>query len=182
MKNIEIKDKIIMRKAKKGDGEQFVKVINKVWRIAYKDIFPEEVFLERDRKVNEKIAEFEERVYDIGKLYLVVEDNKKIVGVMRGAIKSEYDYFKEKDYADLEILYILPEYQNLGIGKNFKQEFLKWIEKNDVKKYVIGVLKENFPARKVYERWGGNLDDYKSKITKLGLDYEEVFYTFDVNI
>lgn len=39
---------IIYRQVRKEDGYQWYTLLNKVWRVAYKNIFPEEVFDERD--------------------------------------------------------------------------------------------------------------------------------------
>ena len=43
-----------------------------------------------------------------------------------------------------------------------------------------GVLKDNLKARAVYEKWGGVLDDYTQPIVKLGVGYDEVFYTYNI--
>lgn len=45
---------------------------------------------------------------------------------------------------------------------------------------MIGVLKENDKARKVYEKWGGKLDKYTQPFVKLGVGYDEVFYTYEL--
>lgn len=47
-------------------------------------------------------------------------------------------------------------------------------------KFVDGVLKDNHNARKVYEKWGGKLDEYTQPFVKLGVSYDEVFYTYDL--
>jgi inosine/xanthosine triphosphate pyrophosphatase family protein len=45
---------------------------------------------------------------------------------------------------------------------------------------VIGVLKDNHKARKVYEKWGGKLDNHEQPFVKLGVGYDEVFYTYEL--
>ena len=42
------------------------------------------------------------------------------------------------------------------------------------------MLKNNAKGRAVYENWGGKLDDYTKSFVKLGVGYEEVFYTFEI--
>ena len=68
----------------------------------------------------------------------------------------------------------------LGIGSKFKNIFVEWAKKHGATKYVIGVLKDNQNARKVYEKWGGKLDEYTQPFVKLGVGYDEVFYTYDL--
>ena len=172
---------IIIRKAKTQDAKQFVKLNNFVWRIAYKDIFPEEVFLEREAKAEEKIKKFD-KIYCNNNKFLtyVAECDSKIVGILWGAMKSEYEYFGTKSYADLMALYIHPDYQGLKISSKFKKTFEDWAKENGATKYVIGVLKDNHKARRVYENWGGKLDAQTQPFVKLGVGYEEVFYTYDL--
>ena len=45
---------IIIRKVKSEDAEQYIKLGNLVWRIAYRHIFPEEVFIDRESKEDRK--------------------------------------------------------------------------------------------------------------------------------
>ena len=41
---------IKIRKVNQTDATKWFKFVNKVWRSAYKSIFPEEVFLEKEKK------------------------------------------------------------------------------------------------------------------------------------
>ena len=45
---------------------------------------------------------------------------------------------------------------------------------------VIGVLKDNTKARKVYESWGGKLSQYEHDFVQMDVGYPEVFYTFEI--
>ena len=174
-------ENIIYRKTKIEDAEQHVRLGLLVWRDAYKHIFPEEVFIEKENRVADKIKNFDKSITnDNMSLSYVAEIEGKIVGFVFGRMISHYQYFGEKGYADLEAIYIHPDYQGLGIGNKLKQIFIDWAKKNGGTKFVIGVLKENHKARKVYEKWGGKLDEYTQPFVKLGVDYDEVFYTYDL--
>ena len=175
-------NKIIIRPIKPDDAEQYVRLGLLVWRDAYKHIFPEEVFIEKENKAEDKIKNFDKSIYNNNiTLCFVAEIDGKIVGFLFGRRISHYQYFGEKGYADLEAIYIHPDYQGQGIGGRFKQIFIDWAKENGAKKFVIGVLKDNFKARKVYEKWGGKLDEYTQPFVKLGVEYDEVFYTFDLD-
>lgn len=180
MKNIQ-NDSIIIRKVRNDDARQYIELINSVWRVAYKKIFPEEVFSEKETTSSDKIKNFANRFYnDNEKICYVAECKGIVIGVMEGAIKSTYEHFVEDGFADLVALYIKPEYQGKGVGTKLKNIFEDWARKNGATKYIIGVLKENNNARKVYESWGGKLDDWEQKLYKLDVGYDEVFYKYNL--
>ncbi len=172
---------IIYREVCPQDAEQFIKLQNLVWRNAYKHIFPEEVFKDRDDRAQEKIKNFSTNHFNNNeRICYVAEHCGKIVGFMFGEIKATYEYYKNKGFADLVGLYIHPDFQHVGIGTSLKNIFIDWAKKNGATKFVIGVLKENTKARKTYEKWGGKLDAYTQPFVKLGKDYDEVFYTYEL--
>lgn len=175
------KDSILIRKVTNSDARQYIELINSVWRDAYKNIFQEEVFIDRERETENRIKSFADKSYNDNKrLCYVVECNDVIVGAIYGTIESTYEHFLESDFADLVALYINPKYQGKGIGTKLKNIFEDWARKNGAKKYVIGVLKDNSNARRVYERWGGELDDWEQKFYKLDVGYDEVFYKYNL--
>jgi GNAT superfamily N-acetyltransferase len=181
MKKIMKKYNYIIRKVEPKDARQYVELHNYVWRKAYKNIFPNEVFEDRETRTEEKISGFAENYFnDNNQICYVAESDGKIVGFMFGTIKATYPYFEKKGFADLVALYIHPDFQHIGIGTKFKEIFTSWAKENGAKKFVIGVLKDNKPARKAYESWGGKLDDHTQPFVKLGVGYDEVFYTYEI--
>lgn len=171
---------IKIRKVNQTDATKWFKFVNKVWRSAYINIFPEEVFLEKEKNVEEKEKDFNKKIFnDNRNIALVAEYKGEIIGIMRGSINSNYEHFNVK-YADLIGLYIDPDFQGKGIGSSFKRMFEEWAIKNGATKYVIGVLKDNHKARTIYEKWGGKLSTYEEDFYKLGVAYKEVFYTYDL--
>ena len=176
-----MEDGIKIRKLVPKDAEQYVRLHNKVWRHAYKHIFPEQVFLDKEAKTQIKIDDFPNWINrSPQEINYAVEIGGKIVGCMSASLCSNYDYFKKDNYAELISLYVLPEYQGAGIGSKLKKVFVDWAKENGATKYVIGVLEDNFKARKVYEKWGGKLNEYTKPFVKLNVEYKEVFYTIEL--
>lgn len=174
------KDLLKIRKVKSEDARQWHILVNKVWRYAYGHIFPEEVFIERENKLEERVKDFDNKIYNDNKnIAYVAEYDGKIIGIMCGSINSSYEYFNS-EYADLISLYIDPKFHGCGIGRCFKEIFEQWAIENGASKYVIGVLKENINARRVYETWNGKISEYEQDFVKLGVGYPEVFYTYDL--
>ena len=90
-----------IRKVKVEDARGWYKLGNKVWRDAYSDIFPEEVFIEKENQVEVRVKLFSEKMKnDKENISYVAEYDGEIIGIMYGRIKSSYDYFSS-EYADL---------------------------------------------------------------------------------
>ena len=180
MENDSKHKKISFRQLRQEDGYQWYTLLDEVWRATYGNIFPREVFDGRDSARADRA-----RGFDAGKFLgdrktaYVAESEGKIVGVMFGTLDSDYEAF-QGDYADLVILYVYQEYQGMGIGTALRDIFIEWAKGKDAKRYVVGVLKENSHARRVYESWGGELTEHEHDFTVMGVGYPEVFYTFDL--
>ena len=173
------KDLLKIRKVKSEDAREWFVFGFKVWREAYKNIFPEEVFVDRESKLEERVKDFDNKLQNNERsIAYVAEYNGEIVGTMCGSISSSYNHFDK--YADLIGLYIDPRFQGYGIGTAFKNIFENWAIENGATQYVIGVLKDNIKARAVYESWGGKLSEFEEDFVKLGVGYPEVFYTYDL--
>ncbi len=173
------KELLNIRKVTSEDAREWFIFGFKIWRDAYKNIFPEEVFIDRESKLEEKIKDFDNKMQNNEKsIAYVATYAGKIVGTMCGSIKSSYDHFGE--YADLIGLYVDSRFQGYGIGTALKNIFEEWAIQNGAAQYVIGVLKDNIKARKVYESWGGKLSEYEENFVKLGIGYPEVFYTYNL--
>ena len=171
---------ISYRMVRKEDGYSWYTLINDVWREAYAHIFPQEVFEERETWKDDKIREFtEEKFLGDRKIAYVAECDGKIIGVMFGTLDSVYEHFRG-EYADLVALYIYPEYHGMGVGTALKDIFMKWAKEKGAERFVIGVLKENSKARKVYESWGGQLSEYTYDFELNDVKYPECFYTLEL--
>lgn len=170
---------IIIRKATNEDAVGFVDLVTYVWRDAYKEILPEEVFLDMENRREKRIEKFSDRYYcGDDRICLMAFDNSKVVGIMFGRLVSGYPNFQE--YSDLEALYIDPKYQGMGIGSRLKNEFISWAKEKGSSKFVIGVFKDNKKARSIYEAWGGILSEQELDFILLNVPYREVFYTYDL--
>ncbi len=171
--------KINIRPLLLSDEKEYRALHNLIWRDSYKHIFPQQVFDEREK--NLWLKSFSDFVAkDPARINLVAEIDKKPIGFMSATLKSNYPHYKDKGFAEIMGLYIHPKYQGQGIGSMFKNLFLNWAKKNGATKFVIAVFKDNLKARNVYEKWNGKLDNYTQTFEKLGVEYEEVFYVFDL--
>ena len=168
------------RQVRKEDGYEWYALLDRVWREAYGEIFPQEVFDARDNARSDRANGFtEEKFVGDRKIAYVALYEGKMVGLMFGTLDSDYEFFKN-DYADLVALYVHHDYQGMGIGTALRDIFIEWAKEKKAVRLVIGVLKENIKARKVYESWGGVLYEHEHVFVQMNVGYPEVFYTFDI--
>lgn len=171
---------IIYRQVRKEDGYEWYSLLDNVWRVAYDGIIAAEVFDARDNAREDRARGFtEEKFVGDRKIAYVAETDGKIVGLMFGTLDSDYEFFNN-DYADLVALYVYPEYQGMGVGTSLRDIFIDWAKSKGADRMVIGVLKDNAKARKVYESWGGKLSEHKHDFVQMNVGYPEVFYTFEL--
>ena len=164
-----------------GDAEQYVKLNVHVWSLAYKDTMPAEVLQNRKEKQNFQIENFKNRdINKNGHIDYAAEVDGKIVGQASGRIVSNHEYFKTQGYAELNALYVHPDFQHMGIGAKLVQAFMKQVREYGGDKFVIGVLKDNAKARKAYEKWGGKLSEYAGEFEVAGQKFPEVYYTYKI--
>lgn len=57
-------DDIIIRKVEPKDKEQYINLLNSVWKDSYKHIFPKEVFIERENNASNQIKNFSNVFYN----------------------------------------------------------------------------------------------------------------------
>jgi ribosomal protein S18 acetylase RimI-like enzyme len=113
---------------------------NKALGITVADI--EEMY--KDRNSEETLARIRERISSASEITLVAKENGKVVGVCR-VIRRE-----DKDV--MEAIYVLPEYQRLGIGSAIWREIEKLLDPN--RKIIVQVATYNTDAIEFYKRCG----------------------------
>ena len=124
-------EEIIIRKARLEDAERYVDLNNLVWRDAYKHIFPEEIFIEKEKMKDVKMAQFCDYVKNEDNMVYVAEKSGELVGLILAGTSSFYPYYADLGYADLMAVYVHPEYQGKGIASRLKKVFDEWLkEKN----------------------------------------------------
>lgn len=83
----------------------------------------------------------------------VAEKDNDIVGYLAGTIDKKFTYVDKKT-AEIDNLFILDEYRNLGIGKMLISEFKKICKENDVKRIIVTAASKNINAIKFYKAQG----------------------------
>ncbi|WP_079509368.1 GNAT family N-acetyltransferase [Mesobacillus jeotgali] len=83
-------------------------------------------------------------------LFLVAEADERLVGFSR-CEGNDLKRFRHK----IEFgVVVLKEFWGYGIGKNLLQESIHWADEKGIKKMTLNVMETNEAARKLYEKFG----------------------------
>ena len=169
---------ITIKKCTKNDGLDYISFKNFVWENTYQNIFPQEIF-DKSNARKEKFAEnFPTYLNDKNNLYIFAKNENKIVGLLFGTLNSFNATFQNLGFAELGAIYVHPDFQGQGVGKQLKNYFEKWLKENGKDKYILAVLQRNKNAIKAYDTWGGKNTGKISKTEIMGKKYNEIFFEF----
>lgn len=113
---------------------------NKALGITVADI--EEMY--KDRNSEEALVRIRERISSASEINLVAQENEKVVGFCR--------VIRREDKDAMQAIYVLPEYQRLGIGSAFWREIEKLLDSN--REIIVQVATYNTGAIEFYKRCG----------------------------
>lgn len=141
------------RKAIEGDATAIAKVHVNSWKTTYKGLLPDSYL---DSLTYEKRVPLWEGAIPLGGIYVVEDQNGKIVGFASGGKERSGNY---KGYdAELYAIYLLEEVQGLGLGKLLVQNLVNNFKENGYLAVLVMVLEGN-TACKFYEALGGIVID-----------------------
>lgn len=83
-------------------------------------------------------------------LFLVAGINGRIVGFSR----CEGNNLKRTSHRVEFGVCVLKDYWGFSIGKNLLKESIEWADANNIKKITLSVLETNHNAKKLYEKYG----------------------------
>ncbi len=167
MKNIEI------RKAEVNDAEKVVDVNFNSWETTYGGIFKQDVFERRKLNKDKNIAWWKQHLAGEHDVYVALVDGK-LVGYM--------DFYREsrthEGYAEIASIYILKDYQKMGIGRRFFEIAIELTKQANKTKFMLNVLDRN-SSLGFYKKMGGKIFE-TLEIEKSGDKFIEDVMSFEV--
>ena len=122
-----------------------------------------------DKNINEKcvVNSFYENIYNLDNQFLYFAKVKdKYIGYIYGFIKDDGEAYINKN-AVLDVMFVLEEYRNKGIGTSFIKLFQDWSLEKDVKFIELKVCNNNDIAISLYKN---NLFEPNKVIMRLELN------------
>ncbi len=145
------------RQATPDDVEQIAMLHAESWRKSYRGMLSDD-FLDREVVAN-RLAVWRNRLDSPvkGQFVLVAEENKRLCGFV--CLFANYD---ENVGALLDNLHVRLEQQGRGLGKALMSRSGAWLQENYPQSGLyLWVFANNEPARRFYERLGGQMAGQK---------------------
>ena len=138
-----------IRKAKMDDAAGIAKVHVDSWRTTYKGMMPQS-FLDR-LSYDERTALWEKNMADAtNEIYVAENENGQIIGFVTGGKRAENT---EAGATDLTAIYLLEEWQGLGVGKQLLKQIMSCFQEQGFRKVYVDVLAAN-KTRHFYQYYG----------------------------
>lgn len=163
--------RIDIRPAALADIDGMTRVVDSAWRENFKDIFSAEFIAKytgdycRDNFI---------LALSFGNdIFVLLCDGEIIaVCVARACFEKLFE-----EYAEITLLYVLPEWQRKGIGKKLLSHTLRKMRGKGCKGAVLYTPEKNTSARKFYEKFGFTLG--KNTLSRKFENVKLAFYTID---
>ncbi len=138
-----------IRKAKIEDYDKIIEL--------YKELYDAEKIFDKNLSstynVSEKQKEeIQKRIKSRKEIFLVAEEDDKIIGLIDGYIIDNSNHIEKVGY--LDHLCVNKKYRKLGIGENLIQEFSNKMKNKNVTYLKLNAFEKNLPAIALYEKLG----------------------------
>ncbi|MFJ6207217.1 GNAT family N-acetyltransferase [Lysinibacillus sp. NPDC092081] len=162
-----------IRKANIEDAQGIGKVHVDSWRTTYKGILPDD-FLNK-LSYEQRTELWKKNISDATNYVLVAENEQdEIIGFATGGTRKTNSV---PNATDLTSIYLLEEYQGMGIGKQLLKEIFIYFKQKGYEKVFVEVLAEN-KTRDFYEYYGAQyVNNIEIKIG--GKIVEELIYVWN---
>ncbi len=119
------------------------------------DLIQDERQYDKNINKNYAVKNYYEQFFEKKDSCMIVakDENNNILGYGFGFIMDCGDVYDDK-VAQLDALYIKPEYRNKGIARQIIQYFTEWSKNNKVSYIELKVFNNNNKAIKLYEKEG----------------------------
>ena len=142
----------IIRLAREDDLDSLVKLKHAVWDSTYRGIYPDRMIDDYDYEKH--LNKFKKIMSNPDVELFVVESDGKLIGYMEYGVPIRP--FKEYEQ-EIGLLYVLKEYQGMGIGRELFDLAYRKIKENGYDEFFISCNKYNVKAQGFYEKMGGEL-------------------------
>ena len=143
-------ENVIIRRAEFNECPELAKIKGEVWNTTYRGIYADEALDNYDIAKNTRI--FEQIRNNPGIELVLAEVDGKIVGLMTcGNLYKPVEGFCQ----EVGLLYILKDYQRMGIGRRFLTAAAEIVRRNGHDRFLVSVNSRNQNAIRFYERMGG---------------------------
>lgn len=168
---------IVYRKATVGDAYGIAYVSAYSWKETYTGLLPEDYLEYRINNINNKVDDTKNFIKKHPN-YLVSVANNKVVGICNYDRSNNANY---SDYGYIGALYVLKEYQGIGIGKELFKMAIEGLIKLGYDKMYLECMVGN-DSINFYTKYLGEIDEtIDFPINKVGSVKADIVIFEDLN-
>ena len=167
-----------IRNARPEDGGSIARVQIKAWQSAYAHIFPPDQLSNLDADLDALADRWSDNILAPDRMvafFVAVEPAGKVIGFAAADQQPDQELPFE---TELQVIYLLPQYQRQGIGRALMREVARGLIKDGFTSMMLWVLKENWDSREFYQKLGGQ-QIAESDYERWGSTYEIVAYGWE---
>lgn len=167
-----------IRLARTSDAYAIATVHVHSWQYAYKGILSDEGL--KTLSIVEKEAYWKKALRKSHTL-LVYEEENTVIGFIYFSPSLDKDKNPTK-IGEIIALYLLPNFQGRGFGKELITHVLHLFEERGLREVVLWVLAKNRQGRDFYEKIGFVADGHEKFSHRRGTKLKEIRYTKQINV
>ena len=164
-------DLVIIRTASVTDARDLASMHVASWRETYPGMLPEAMLssLSVDRRAAMWEQTMREPATSGGSVVYLAEVEDKIVGFGSCCLQRTHT-LREKGYdGEISAIYVLRDFQRRAIGSRLLFSMASDLSKRGLGAVSLWVLRDNAPARRFYERYGGQVIAEKEDVRPEGV-------------
>ena len=140
-----------IRKANQSDVSDIANIHFESWNATYSNLLPQ-TYRDRENNLSQKMDMWNKVLPSFGvNTWIAYDAEDTAVGFI--------SYFKKDQECEITTLYLLPQYQNLGIGtKLMDAALIDASQRNSCSSLSLWVLKTNLSAISFYKKFGFESD------------------------
>jgi GNAT superfamily N-acetyltransferase len=167
----------VVREATLADCEAIGKIQAQTWKTTYKNILTDNFLSTIDESERAQAAIKRHSNPDIKTFVIAMDTTGLPVGFICMGPSREQNLI-----ADVEVyaIYVLDEHQKLGLGELLLRRALDYLKSQNGKLAFISVFKNNFKARRFYEKMGGQFIGEDCAVID-EVQYETATYIWDLS-
>ena len=161
-----------IRKAYPTDAYALVQIRDQAWKDAYYDVFTNDIIVNKNKNVSDSVRHLEDQINENNRIFVAVEDSK-VVGFVFYA-KTQGDHY---DNGEIREIYVLPEYQKRGIGKQLFEKAVDAMKTLRFTSFIVACPLKNRNMDFFIHLGGVKKGNKIEKIFGYSLDCEVIYYT-----
>ena len=148
---------IEIRKAYPADAYTLVQIRDLAWKKDYYDILPNEIIYDKSKHVEESVQHLKDQINENNRILVALDGNQIVGFVFYGKVVSSM-----YDNGEIREIYVLPEYQKRGIGRQLFDKAVEALNKLRFSSFIVSCPQQN-PNMEFFIHLGGTKKEIRTE-------------------